>query len=121
VPRLSQHLWIRPKMDTEGLVACPDCAGSGQREPLVVIKRILMGGRPDYEIRNGCRFCGNVGVVPEAKAMWYTAGRALRAARVDRDESLAACAKRIRMNIAVLEDAERGLTDPARALPCAAE
>jgi hypothetical protein len=102
-------------MDTEGLAACPDCEGSGQREPLVVITRVLMGGRPDYEIRNGCRFCENLGVVPEAKAMWYTEGRTLRAARIARDESLDACARRIKVNIAVLEDAERGLADPARA------
>lgn len=108
-------------MESEGFAACPRCDGTGQCDRLVVIKRILMGGRPDYEIRDGCRFCGNVGVVPEAKATWYAAGRALRAARVARDESLAACAKRLRMNPAVLGDMERGLTDPARALPRAAE
>lgn len=94
---------------SEKRIPCPDCKGEGQ------IFGFINGGPSISTHRAGhlhCFRCGGSGDVPEAMLGWIEAGRAMRADRMRRGETMLTEAKRLEISIATLSSIELGKVNP---------
>ena len=88
---------------------CPSCDGARTFPGFVDGPS---GGRFDAALP--CGLCHGSGVVPLHVVHWLSVGRAHRERRVENDEGLRECARRIGISAVELSAMENGRADPAR-------
>ena len=88
-------------------IRCPNCSGDGGG-----MAHINRGDKPHTFEYVRCSICSGDGVVSQERADLIAEGRKLREARLARDESLLAMAKRLNMSPAELSGIEVGRAHP---------
>lgn len=88
---------------------CPQCNGTRQMVALVC-------GKHCEEKIIVCSLCKGAGWVTPTRDRWYTTGRMLRAARLDRGLTLRGAALALSLSPTELSRLEQGLGDPTSIL-----
>lgn len=95
----------------DDLITCPDCQGEKGRT-------VFWDGRdPQGNVIGGirtipCPRCGGSGQVPAAMLDWMKRGRAIRASRIARNQSMVQAAAQYGLSLSEYSNVEHGRVDP---------